>query len=280
MPKTVLPSLGFTTDVWNMGSVQLIQFLMHIWGLYQALIAHYQELQAQNIRLQQIADDAERRAAAAEKRAADAEKRAADAEQRAADAEQRAADAEQRAADAEQRAADAEQRAADAEEDSAYWQGRTQQAERELNARERQEAAEAAILHELSHDSSWTSVSKRNFFKNQTIAVLNAQRETAQIQAKLDKLKSSIAKLAEGLPFDVVTQEQVRYPVIIVPSDLRMDAKIVNIGSAMNLIAQMKSKFPMGQDATIQGVYECADVKNMYEGIFKLLKLCGHNLDE
>jgi hypothetical protein len=41
-PATVLPSLGFTIDVWNMGKVQLIQCLMHIWGLYQALLQkHY-----------------------------------------------------------------------------------------------------------------------------------------------------------------------------------------------------------------------------------------------
>ena len=41
----VLPSLGFTTDVWNMGKVQLIQLLMHIWGLYQALLQKHQCLE-------------------------------------------------------------------------------------------------------------------------------------------------------------------------------------------------------------------------------------------
>ena len=42
---TVLPSFGLTTGVWNMGRVQLIQFLMHIWGLYQALLQKHQCLE-------------------------------------------------------------------------------------------------------------------------------------------------------------------------------------------------------------------------------------------
>jgi hypothetical protein len=43
--STVLPSLRLTTDVWNMGKVQLIQLLMHIWGLYQALLQNNQCLE-------------------------------------------------------------------------------------------------------------------------------------------------------------------------------------------------------------------------------------------
>ena len=267
MPHTVLSPLGLTTDVWNMGRVQLIQLLMHIWGLYQALIANYQELQAQNTRLQQIA--------------ADAEQRAADAEQRAEDAEQCAADAEQRAEDAEQRAEDAEQCAAAAEQHAENWQHYAEKVEKELNAMMERDEAKADILHELSRDSSdWTSVSKVNFVEKQTNAVLKAKKETAKKQAELDKLNSLISKLVDCLPFDGVTQEPVRYPVIIVPSDSTMDAKIVNIGSAMNLKSMMGGKFPTGHGANIQSIHECADVKTMYEAIFKLLKLCGHNLDE
>ena len=247
--QTVLPSLGLTADVHNMCRDTLLQFFWHIWALYQALIANYRELQAQHIRLQKIASDAA-----------------------------------QRAANAEEDAANAEEDAAYWQERAAYWQERAEQAENELDAREHRkeakDAAKAAVLHELSSDLSRTSGSRVKFVKQQTKAVLEAQRKTAQKQAELDKLKSSIAELSESLPFDVVTQEPVMYPAIIVPSDSRMDAKIVNMGSAMNLIAQMKSKFPIGQDVTIQGVYECADVKTMYEGIFKLLKLCGHKLDE
>jgi len=288
MPTILPPLAPFQEISW------LTAWLTYLWGCYQALMGNYQELQALNIRLQQIAGDAAQRAAAAEKRAAAAEKRAADAEQRAADAEQRAADAEQRAedaeqcaADAEQRAADAEQRAedaeqcaADAEEDAAYWQDRAEQAKQELDAMMQQEKAEAAILHELSYDSDWSSVPKLNFVAKQTNAVLKAKEETAQKQAELDKLNSLISKLVDCLPFDGVTQEPVRYPVIIVPSDLTMDAKIVNIGSAMNLKSMMGGKFPTGHGATIESTHECADVKRMYEAIFKLLKLCGHQLDE
>jgi hypothetical protein len=44
-PATVLPSLRLTTDVWNMSKVKLIQLLMHIWGLYQALLQKNQFLE-------------------------------------------------------------------------------------------------------------------------------------------------------------------------------------------------------------------------------------------
>ena len=252
---------------------RLLAWLNYLWACYQALLCNYHSLQSENAQLRE-------RAAEAEKRAAHAEQRAAYAEKCAAAAEKRAAAAEQRAEDAEQCAAAAEQRADEAEEDAAYWKNRVEKAEQELEAKRQQEEAEAEILHELSRDSDWSSVSKGNFVAKQTNAVLKAKRETAQIQAELDKLKSLIAKLVDSLPFDGVTQEPVMYPVILVPSNPNLDAKIVNKGSAMNLRTFMGGQFPTGHGARIQDTYECADVKTMYEGIFELLKLCGHDLDE
>ena len=175
-----------------MSKVQLIQFLMHIWGLYQALIANYQELQAQNIRLHQIASSATQRAAEAEQRAAHAEQRAAEAEDRAAHAEKRAADRrvmnanlheeisilECRVYEAEQRAYEAEQRADEAEQ-------RAYDAENELNALYEQKDIEDKILHELANDESWTSVSKGNFINKQTRLVTKMTKIIDDLKSKL-----------------------------------------------------------------------------------------------
>jgi hypothetical protein len=110
---TVLPSFGLTTDVWNMGQFQLIQFLMYIWGLYQALCGNYHALQAENVRLGELLAEAENRADYAEKRAAHRRVMNNDLHEEISNLEFRVEDAKNDAAEAEQRAYDAEQRAYD-----------------------------------------------------------------------------------------------------------------------------------------------------------------------
>lgn len=281
MPTVLPPLAPFQKISW------LMAWINYLWGCYQALMGNYQLLQAENAKLQ--AEKAKMQTENAMMRLQNAcllsQLQTKD-EQRRTESHKNCLMKEtirglmKEAAFQRRIASTAEQRLTCAEEDAAYWQCCAEQAEQDLCAREQQEAAEAAILFELGNDASWTSVSKGNFVKSQTKAVLKAQNKTAQKQAELDEIKSSIAKLAESLPFDAVTQSPVTCPVIVVPSLSTLDAKIVNKGSAMNLKNVMGGKFPTGHGATIQGTYECADVKTMYEGIFKLLKLCGHNLDE
>jgi hypothetical protein len=224
---TVLPSFKSVRDLWGMCHFELIQLLMHFWGLYQALIANYQELQAQNIRLHQIASAATQRAAEAEHRAAEAEDRAAHAEKRAADRrvmnanlheeisilECRIYEAEQRADEAEQRADEAEDRAYEAEQRAYY-------AENELNALYEQKDVEDQILHELANDESWTSVSKGNFINKQTSLVMKMTKIIDDLKSKLqtstdccDSLVNSVSQLFH-CPIDLGVPEST--PVLCV----------------------------------------------------------------
>ena len=217
---TVLPSFKSVRDLWAMCQFELIQLLMHFWGLYQALIANYQELQAQNIRLHQIASAATQRAAEAEHRAAEAEHRAAEAEDRAAHAEKRAADrrvmndnlhkeistlecriyeAEQRADEAEQRADEAEQRADEAEDRAYEAEQRAYYAENELNALYEQKDVEDQILHELANDKSWTSVSKGNFINKQTSLVMKMTKIINDLKSKLETSTDCCERLVNSV---------------------------------------------------------------------------------
>jgi hypothetical protein len=213
---TVLPSFKSVRDLWGMCQFELIQLLMHFWGLYQALIANYQELQAQNIRLHQIASAATHRAAEAEHRAAEAEDRAAHAEKRAADRrvmndnlneeistlECRIYEAEHRAAEAEDRAYEAEHRAAEAEDRAYEAEQRADEAENELNTLYKQKDVEDQILHELANDKSWTSVSKGNFINKQTRLVMKMTKTIDDLKSKLqtstdccERLVNSVSQL-------------------------------------------------------------------------------------
>jgi hypothetical protein len=283
----------------------------YLWGCYQALIGKYgvlqaenAKLQAENAKLQQCVDNAAQRVAYANERRSLHEQRYVTSEHKLILLKKRAADAEQRAAYAERcadhrrnmnydlhkkisdlefcveytknDAYDAEQRADEAEQ-------RAYDAKNELNALYEQQRVEALILHELSNDKNWTSrtsVSRVNFVKKQTQAVLNAQRETYQCQAKIDQLTQLMLDLKEQLPLDIVTQTTVKCPVILFPSLETLDPKIVNKESVFRLKNSMDNKFPIGHGATIQKVYECADLKNMFAAIQKFLKLCGRDLDE
>jgi len=300
---TVLPPLAPFQEI-----SRLLAWLNYLWACYQALLGNYRALKAENAQLRERAAEAEQRASEAEQRASEAEQRAAEAEQRASEAEQRASEAEQRAAYAEKRTAYAEKRASDrrvmngdlheeisilncrvedarndayeAEQRAVEAEQRAYYAEKVLNALHEQKDVEVKILHELSMDRSWTSVSKGNFVGKQTKAVLNARRETLQCQAKFDQLTQLMLDLKEQLPLDIVTQSTVNCPVILFPSLETLDPKIVNKESAFKLKNSMNNKFPIGHGATIQKVYECADLKNMFAAIQKILKLCGRDLDE
>lgn len=302
MPTFLPPLAPFQEISW------LMAWINYLWGCYQALMGNYQVLQAHNAELQaekakmqtenaylrlQIVTLRSQNVADVDRQKTEKHKRflmksaIKDAQKCAAVAQKFAAIAaidQQQLHVVKKQLHDAEQRVTYAEEDAAYWQCRAEQAEQELDAREQRKeakaAAKAAVLHELGNDPIWTSVSKVNCVKTQTRAVLEAQRKAAQKQAELVKLKSSIVNIVKWMPFDDVDQKTVTCPVIVVPSLSTLDAKIVDKGSAMNLIANMNGKFPTGHGATIQGTYECADVKAMYEGIFKLLELCGHELDK
>ena len=279
---TVLPPLAPFQEI-----SRLLAWLNYLWACNQALLGNYRALKAENAQLRELLAEANKHAAESDKRAAESDKRAADAEQRAAYAEKRVADRrvmngdlleeisilECRVEDARNDAYEAEQRADEAEQRAYY-------AENELNALYEQKDVEDQILHELANDKSWTSVSKGNFVNKQTKAVLNARRETDQCQAKIDQLKQLMLDLKEQLPLDIVTQSTVKCPVILFPSLETLDPKIVNKESAIGLKNSMDNKFPIGHGATIQKVYECADLKNMFAAIQKFLKLCGRDLDE
>lgn len=257
---TVLPSLGLTKDIWNMSRFQLIQFLMHIWGLYQALIADYQELQAQNIRLQQIVS-------ASTKRAAEAEKSAAEAEQLAAHAVKRAAEAEERATDAENHVADAE------------WYVRN--VEKQMDEKQRREEAEASIVYELKNDPNWTKATKSNYVKSQTKAVLKAQKELEDYKRSMDAFVKQIVDLLQQHLFDLITQRStLEFPVIVISSSEQDDPIFMNRGDAHNAKCLSGNKFPMGQGSTIQRISECASLKNMVGSMRKVLELCGCDLSE
>ena len=262
---TVLPPLAPFQEI-----SRLLAWLNYLWACYQALLGNYRALKAENAQLRERAAEAEQRAANAEKRAADRRVMNGDLHEEISNLEFRVEDARNDAAEAEQRAANAEKRAANAEN--------------ELNAlyeqKDREDQIEDQILHELANDKSWTSVSKGNFVNKQTKAVLNARRETDQCQAKIDQLKQLMLDLKEQLPLDIVTQSTVKCPVILFPSLETLDPKIVNKESAIGLKNSMDNKFPIGHGATIQKVYECADLKNMFAAIQKFLKLCGRDLDE
>jgi hypothetical protein len=257
---TVLPSLGLTKYIWNMSRFQLIQFLMHIWGLYQALIADYQELQAQNIRLQQIVS-------ASTKRAAEAEKSAAEAEQLAAHAVKRAAEAEERATDAENHVADAE------------WYVRN--VEKQMDEIKRREKAEADIVYELQKDPNFTKATKSNYVKSQTKAVLKAQKELEDYKRSMDAFVKQIVDLLQQHLFDLITQRStLEFPVIVISSSEQDDPIFMNRGDAHNAKCLSGNKFPMGQGSTIQKIVECASLKNMVESMREVLKLCGCDLSE
>jgi hypothetical protein len=272
---TVLPPLAPFQEI-----SRLLAWLNYLWACYQALLGNYHALKAENAQLRERAAHAEQRAAEAEQRAARAEKLAAhrrvmnnDLHEEISILKCRVEDAKNDAYEAEQRADEAEQRAYDAEQ-------RAYDAEKELNALYEQKNVEDQILHELSNDESWTSVSKGKFVNKQTKAVLNARRETDQCQAKIDQLTQLMLDRKEQLPLDIVTQSTVNCPVILFPSLETLDPKIVNKESAFRLKNSMSNKFPIGHGATIQKVYECADLKNMFAAIQNFLKLCGRDLDE
>jgi hypothetical protein len=264
----------------------LMALVNYLRGIYQALIGKYGDLQkllAENAILHQAVY--ELRAFKKYLRVFDADRIFELYKQRDRTSKHKIKLLKERAANAEQRAANAEQRAADAEQQSDYWKVRAEKAEDELydmirrkNAKAAQKVGDAiAAFNEQSSRQDWYWVS---FPKAQTDAVLEAQRKTAQKQAELVKLKSSIVKIVECfLPFDDIEQKTVTCPVIVVPSLSTLDAKIVNKGSAMNLKTYMGGQFPTGHGAKIKGTYECADVKTMYQGIFELLKLCDHDLE-
>lgn len=93
---------------------------------------------------------------------------------------------------------------------------------------------------------------------------------------KVGKIALSFSKKL----IDVVTQSKVVFPVILFPSLKTLNPKIVNKETALRLLQTVEKKFPIGHEATIQSVHECADLKNMFAAIQKFLKLCGHDLDE
>ena len=258
---TVLPPLAPFQE-----NSRLLAWLNYLWACYQALLGNYRALKAENAQLRERAAHAEQRAAYAEKCAAHIRVMNKNLRDEVSYLEFRVEDAKNDAYEAEQRAYDAEQRA--------------YEAENELNALYEQKNVEEQILHELSNDESWTSVSKGNFVNKQTKAVLNARRETAQCQAKIDQLMQLMLDLKEQLPIDIVEQTTVVCPVILFPSLETIDPKIVNKESAIKLKNFMGNKFPSGHGATIQKVYECADLKNMFAAIHKFLKLGGHDLGE
>ena len=175
---TVLPSFGFTTDVWNMGQFQLIQLLMHIWGLYQALCGNYHALQADNVRLGELLAKAEERADNAEKHS---DRR------------------HYKNEDLQQEIIELKIRTEDAADEAQYWQCRAEEAERKLEAIYEQEAAEAEILRELSRDPSWTSVSKGNFVKKQTKAVLEANAKVLALKSQLRTSLETCQILADSV---------------------------------------------------------------------------------
>ena len=307
---TNLPSFRFTKDIWNMGRVQLIQLLMYFWGLYQALCGNYQALQAENSQLRQRLAEADESATDSQEErerfdALQAEnyqlrQRLAEADESAAESqeeqerfedlvrrsvneyEEKLEDLRNQLAALEAENESLKNDAADAAEAKEYLvelESYATRLERELKAMRAKEEAEAAVLHELANDGRWKSVSKGNFVKMQTNAVLNARRETAKLQAEIDNLKRYLIEpLVKSLPFDTVQQELVQEPVIVVPSLRDIDAKILNWKSVRSLQIH-GNKFPIGHNATIAGVYECADVKNMFAAILEVLKRCDHNLN-
>ena len=258
---TVLPPLAPFQEI-----SRLLAWLNYLWACYQALLGNYHALQSENAQLRERAAEAEKRAAYAEKCAAHRRIMNNNLHEEISELEFRVEDAKNDAYEAEQRAYEAEQRA--------------YEAEKELNDLYEQKNVEDRILHELSKDKSWTSVSKGKFVEKQTNAVLNARRKTAEYQAKIDQLTRLMLDLKEQLPLDVVTQSTVVFPVILFPSLKTLDPKIVNKETALRLLQTVEKKFPIGHEATIQSVHECADLKNMFAAIQKFLKLCGHDLDE
>ena len=280
---------------------RFIAWCNYLWACYLTLLGNFPDLSAENTRLTEILANANSCLEAAQSNEEYAFQWAINSIFREQQAEERAADAEKRAAAAEKHAENARNRVdelndvldsenavirnlhcdvAEAQQSAQYWQYCAEEAEQRLEAVYQQEAAEAAILHELSFDQDWSSGSKRNFVAKQTEAVLNARRETVKCQMKIDQLTQLMLDLKGQLPFDIISQSTVQHPVILIPSLKTLDPKIMNKESVSGLKDSMYNQFPIGHGATIEKVYECADLKNMFAAIQKFLKLCGHDLDE
>ena len=266
-PAPVLPSIGFTKDVWKMGRVQLIQFFMYLWGLYQALCGNYQALQAENTRLQ---EDRERYEDLVRRSIVEYEENLENLRIQLAALEAANDSLKNDAADSKGQLNDLDEYA--------------MRLERELNAIRAEKEAEAQIYYECADERRFSrSTGKKSLIK-ETNALLKAKSDLEKCRKELSAFKSAVVKmLYDGLPVDSITQYPVRCPVFVVPSLANVDPVILNRGSVLNLESRAqggKPKFPGAQATTIEKMYPCAGLRTMVDSVREVLTLCGVNLEE